>query len=64
MAVLQLAGSRTVLVACCDADAAWRRSGVTTGESGESPMRTGRRYLNDAATETAPLESDPVDPRL
>ena len=44
-------GSRAVLVVCRDADAARRRFGVRSGESGVCLSRTGRRFFTDAAVE-------------
>lgn len=49
-------GSRTVLVVCRDADAARRRFGVATGESGVCLSRTGRRFFSDAQMEIALLD--------
>lgn len=49
-------GSRAVLVVGRDADAVRKRFGVTTGESGVVLSRTGRRFFNDAAMETALLD--------
>lgn len=49
-------GSRAVLVVARDEGAARKRFGVTTGESGVVLSRTGRRFFNDAAMETALLD--------
>lgn len=46
-------GSRAVVIACRDADAARRRFGVETGEAGLCITRTGRRFFNDGALEVA-----------
>ena len=46
-------GSRAVVVIARDADAARRRFGVTTGETGVCYTRTGRRFFTDEALETA-----------
>src|SRR5262249_41061838 len=48
-------GSRAVAVVCADADAARKRFGVTTGETGIVCTRTGRRFFTDPATERALL---------
>ena len=48
-------GSRAVVVVCRDAEAARRRFGVTTGETGIVYTRTGRRFFDDAALEEALL---------
>lgn len=46
-------GSRALLVVCRDVDAARRRFGIATGETGAIFTRTGRTFLGDAAlTET------------
>src|SRR5947209_7336583 len=44
-------GSRAVVVACRDEEAARQRFGVTTGETGIVTTRTGRRFFNDAELE-------------
>ena len=44
-------GSRAVVVACRDEQAARERFGVTTGELGIVTTRTGRRFFNDADLE-------------
>ncbi|MEW4569717.1 polynucleotide kinase-phosphatase [Tautonia sp. JC769] len=44
-------GSRAVVVACRDEEAARERFGVTTGELGVVTTRTGRRFFNDADLE-------------
>jgi len=49
-------GSRAVAIVCTDADAAERRFGVDTGESGIIYTRTGRRFFEDRDLETALLE--------
>jgi protein phosphatase len=49
-------GSRAVLVVCRDVEAARRRFGVTTGESGIVYTRTGRPFFADASLESALLE--------
>ena len=49
-------GSRAVVVVCRDADAAERRFGVDTGETGVVLTRTGRRFFEDRETETALLD--------
>ena len=49
-------GSRAVVVVCKDADAARKRFGVTTGESGIVYTRTGRRFFNDADLERRVLD--------
>ena len=49
-------GSRAVVIVCRDADVARERFGVITGEIGICYTRTGRRFFNDAALETAFLE--------
>lgn len=46
-------GSRAVVVLCKDADAARARFGVTDGTAGIVYTRTGRRFFEDAALETA-----------
>lgn len=46
-------GSRAVVVLCRDAEAARRRLGVLSGESGVCYTRTGRRFFSDAALESA-----------
>lgn len=48
-------GSRAVVIVCRDQDAAAARFGVTD-EQGVITTRTGRRFFNDASTETALLE--------
>jgi len=40
-------GSRAVVIACRDSEAARERFGVTTGELGIVTTRTGRRFFND-----------------
>jgi protein phosphatase len=45
-------GSRAVLLVCRDAEAARRRFGVTTAESGVILTRTGRRFFPQASIET------------
>ncbi len=49
-------GSRAVVIVCKDAEAARERFGVMTGESGIIYTRTGRRFFNDVAMETALLD--------
>jgi protein phosphatase len=49
-------GSRAVLALCRDAEAARRRFGVTSGESGIVCTRTGRPFFADAGLESALLE--------
>jgi len=49
-------GSRAVVAVCRDAEAAQRRFGVTTGESGAVITRTGRRFFSDAGLETRFLD--------
>ncbi|MFO0806729.1 MAG: polynucleotide kinase-phosphatase [Gemmataceae bacterium] len=49
-------GSRAVVVVCRDADAARKRFGVTTGESGIVYTRTGRRFFNDPDLERRVLD--------
>ncbi len=44
-------GSRAVVIACRDEEAARERFGVTTGELGIVTTRTGRRFFNDADLE-------------
>ncbi|HEV2289922.1 MAG TPA: polynucleotide kinase-phosphatase [Candidatus Acidoferrales bacterium] len=44
-------GSRAVVIACRDRDAALRRFGVTQDEIGVCYTRTGRRFFNDSALE-------------
>ena len=46
-------GSRAVVIACRDGDAARARFGVETGECGTILTRTGRRFFNDVALEAA-----------
>ncbi len=46
-------GSRAVVIACRDGDAARDRFGVNTGECGAILTRTGRRFFNDATLEAA-----------
>lgn len=46
-------GSRAVVVMARDADAARRRFGVTSGETGVCYTRTGRRFFTDEALEAA-----------
>ncbi|WP_223636008.1 polynucleotide kinase-phosphatase [Corallococcus sp. EGB] len=46
-------GSRAVVVLTRDADAARRRFGVTSGETGVCYTRTGRRFFTDEALEAA-----------
>lgn len=48
-------GSRAVVVACRDADAARARFGVATGEAGTIVTRTGRSFFNDKNVETEVL---------
>ena len=48
-------GSRALIAICRDADAARRRFGVTTGETGMIYSRTGRPFFNDRATAEAIL---------
>ena len=49
-------GSRAVVILCRDVDVARKRFGVLEGEIGLCYTRTGRRFFNDAALETAFLE--------
>ena len=49
-------GSRAVVVVCQDADAARKRFGIMTGESGIVYTRTGRRFFNDADLERQILD--------
>jgi protein phosphatase len=49
-------GSRAVVIACRDGQAARERFGVTTGECGIVVTRTGRRFFNDDALERAFLD--------
>jgi protein phosphatase len=49
-------GSRAVVVACRDADAARRRFGVLEGETGVCYTRTGRRFFTDLELERQFLE--------
>jgi len=49
-------GSRAVVVACRDADAARRRFGVLEGEAGVCYTRTGRRFFTDLELERQFLE--------
>jgi len=49
-------GSRAVVVACRDAEAARTRFGVATGEAGAVVTRTGRRFFNDREVETELLD--------
>lgn len=49
-------GSRAVVIVCRDADAARKRFGILEGEIGVCYTRTGRRFFNDAATESEFLE--------
>ena len=49
-------GSRAVVIACRDEDAARKRFGVTSGEIGMVYTRTGRRFFNDADLERQFLE--------
>jgi len=49
-------GSRAVVVACRDADAARKRFGVTEGEAGVCYTRTGRRFFTDLDLERQFLE--------
>jgi protein phosphatase len=49
-------GSRAIVIVCKDADAARRRFGVASGETGIVYTRTGRRFFDDAATEAALLQ--------
>jgi protein phosphatase len=48
-------GSRALIAICRDEDAARRRFGVTTGETGIIYSRTGRPFFNDRATGEAIL---------
>jgi protein phosphatase len=48
-------GSRAVVVACRDAEAAKARFGVATGEAGTVVTRTGRRFFNDDKVEVEVL---------
>ena len=48
-------GSRAVVVVCRDADVARARFGVDTGETGCIYTRTGRRFFENEAVETALL---------
>lgn len=49
-------GSRCVIVACKDVQTASERFGVTDGTTGVIYTRTGRRFFDDAATESAILD--------
>lgn len=49
-------GSRALALVCRDADAAKRRFGVASGESGALYTRTGRAFFSDVATSEAMLE--------
>jgi protein phosphatase len=49
-------GSRAVVVACRDAEAAKGRFGIATGEVGAIVTRTGRRFFNDEKIEAEFLE--------
>jgi protein phosphatase len=49
-------GSRAVVVACRDAEAAKARFGVATGEAGTVVTRTGRRFFNDEKVEAEVLD--------
>lgn len=49
-------GSRAVVVACRDAEAAKARFGVATGEAGTVVTRTGRRFFNDEKLEVEVLD--------
>ena len=49
-------GSRAVVVACRDEEAARERFGVTTGELGIVTTRTGRRFFNDPDLERRLLD--------
>jgi len=49
-------GSRAVVVACRDPDAAKARFGVATGEAGAVVTRTGRRFFTDTKIETELLD--------
>ena len=49
-------GSRCVMVACKDAQTARERFGVTDDSTGMIYTRTGRRFFDDAATESAILD--------
>jgi len=49
-------GSRAVVVVCRDPDAARRRFGLTSDEAGICYTRTGRRFFDDLAMETALLD--------
>ena len=44
-------GSRTVVIVCCDRDAARRRFGILEDEAGICYTRTGRRFFDDLAIE-------------
>ncbi|EPX62572.1 protein serine-threonine phosphatase [Cystobacter fuscus DSM 2262] len=46
-------GSRSVVIVCRDAEAARRRFGVGTGETGVCYTRTGRRFFSDEGLEAA-----------
>ncbi|HEU5126155.1 MAG TPA: polynucleotide kinase-phosphatase [Verrucomicrobiae bacterium] len=46
-------GSRTIVIICRDAEAAFRRFGVAEGEFGICYTRTGRRFFDDAGIEQA-----------
>ena len=46
-------GSRAIVIICKDATATQDRFGITTGESGICYTRTGRRFFNDRALESA-----------
>jgi protein phosphatase len=49
-------GSRAVVVLCRDPEAARRRFGATTGETGVCYTRTGRRFFTDEALERGLLD--------
>jgi polynucleotide kinase-phosphatase len=49
-------GSRALALVCRDVDAAKRRFGVASGETGALYTRTGRPFFSDAATSEAVLE--------
>lgn len=49
-------GSRAVIVACRNEEAALRRFGVASGETGVCITRTGRRFFSDPSLEAALLD--------
>ncbi len=49
-------GSRAVIILCKDAETAQKRFGVTDGSRGIIYSRTGRRFFDNAETETALLD--------